>query len=499
MGNLIPFQTRGRLSDGREAAAALVLDPELDTHSVQFYEDETFLVRTLREFLTAGLKAGDRIVVIATKSHRDAFLAALDQRRAREAIANGQLTLLDATESLSKFMVGDMPDPDLFRDLVSRVFSKAQEGHPKARLRAYGEMVDLLWREGNSRAAIRLEELWNEAGEDHSFSLLCAYVMGNFYKEGDAARFMEVCRTHSHVIPSEGFTDVDDPNARLREISLLQQRAHSLENEIRHRKELEVALRDALKERSRVEGELRECVARETHARERAEANDAFKEMFLGILGHDLRNPLNTVLTTTRLMKMRGDVPPETVRRLDRVVTSGVRMERMIGQLLDVARARLAGGIPVSRAPRVDLVALMTKIVEEIRAAHPTRAIELRVDNPCLADVDADRIEQVISNLLGNAVTHGDAAQPVAVSVALRGGVASLAVHNSGKPIEPAVLAALFDPFTRFNPSARKSSDGLGLGLYIAERIVSAHGGKIAVDSSASEGTRFEAIIPIHA
>ena len=243
-------------------------------------------------------------------------------------------------------------------------------------------------------------------------------------------------------------------------------------------KELEVALRDALKERSRVEGELRECVARETHARERAEANDAFKEMFLGILGHDPRNPLNTVLTTTRLMKMRGDVPPETVRRLDRVVTSGVRMERMIGQLLDVARARLAGGIPVSRAPRVDLVALMTKIVEEIRAAHPTRAIELRVDNPCLADVDADRIEQVISNLLGNAVTHGDAAQPVAVSVALRGGVASLAVHNSGKPIEPAVLAALFDPFTRFNPSARKSSDGLGLGLYIAERIVSAHGGR---------------------
>ena len=116
--------------------------------------------------------------------------------------------------------------------------------------------------------------------------------MGNFYKEGDAARFMEVCRTHSHVIPSEGFTDVDDPHARLREISLLQQRAHSLENEIRHRKELEVALRDALKERSRVEEELRECVTRETHARERAEANDAFKEMFLGILGHDPRNPL---------------------------------------------------------------------------------------------------------------------------------------------------------------------------------------------------------------
>ena len=111
VGNLIPFRTRGHLSDSRETAAALVLDPELHTHSVQFYEDETFLVRTLREFLTAGLKAGDRIVVIATKSHRDAFLAAIDQRRARDAIADGQLTLLDATETLAKFMVGDMPDP----------------------------------------------------------------------------------------------------------------------------------------------------------------------------------------------------------------------------------------------------------------------------------------------------------------------------------------------------------------------------------------------------
>ena len=499
MSNLIHFHGRERLSDSRQAAAALLADPEPHTHAVQFYETEAFLLKALREFLTGGLRAGDRIVVIATKAHRDAFLAELEHNRVQEALADGQLTLLDARQMLAKFMIGDMPDADLFRNLVGRVLSKAQEGLPTARVRAYGEMVDLLWRDGNSRAALRLEELWNEAREAHTFSLLCAYVMGNFYKEGDAAQFMEVCGTHSHVIPSDGFVDIDDPHARLREISLLQQRAHSLESEIRHRKELETALRDALKERSRVEEELRDSLRREQQARERAEANDAFKEMFLGILGHDLRNPLNTVLTTTRLMKLRADLPADTVRRLDRIVASGVRMEKMIGQLLDVAGARLAGGIPVVRAPRVDLGALATKMVDEMRAARPTCTIELTVEGPCLADVDADRIEQVVSNLLGNAVMHGDTARPIAVGVAARNGVASVTVHNFGKPIEPALLAGLFDSFTRINPASKKSSDGLGLGLYIAERIVSAHGGKIAVDSSVNAGTRFEVTLPADA
>ena len=108
-------------------------------------------------------------------------------------------------------------------------------------------MVDVLWTRGDSKAAIRLEELWNEAQHEHSFTLLCAYVMGNFYREGDPEKFMEVCRTHSHVVPTEKFARLDDANARLREISLLQQRARSLEHEIHHRRELEAALRSALR------------------------------------------------------------------------------------------------------------------------------------------------------------------------------------------------------------------------------------------------------------
>jgi signal transduction histidine kinase len=496
MNNLIPFQSRATGGSSRHSAAALLIDPEPHSHAVQFYETDGFLVRTVAQFLNAGLKAGDRLLVIATPEHRQALAVELDAEAATRAIATGQLTMLDARETLAKFMVNGMPDPDLFRDILWRVIAKTQEGHPRARLRAFGEMVDLLWREGNSRAAIRLEELWNEAGKAHSFSLLCAYVMGHFYKEGDSARFMEVCRTHSHVIPTEAFAEIDDGHARLREISLLQQRARALESEIQHRKELENALRDALRERSRVEEELRECVKREQLARLHAEASDAFKEMFLGILGHDLRNPLNTVLTTARLMKVRGDLPAGSATRLDRVVSSGVRMERMIAQLLDVARARLSDGISVTRTPGVDLLPLTAKIVDELQAAHPERKIDVRADGPCLSNVDADRIEQVVSNLIANALLYGDPRQAVTVAVACRGGVARLSVHNFGKPIEPAMMAMLFDPFKRGKEPSKNVSDGLGLGLYISERIVNAHGGKIEVDSTAERGTTFEVVIP---
>jgi signal transduction histidine kinase len=489
--NVVDF--RKAAADRRHAAAALLAEPVPHTHAVQFYDDENFLAQTVGDFVSAGLRAGDRVIVIATEPHHIAFRGQIDAAAVDSALAEGRLLLLDARETLTRFMIGEMPDPDLFRDVISRLLSKAHDGAPpNASVRAYGEMVDLLWKDGNTNAAIRLEELWNDAGKEHSFSLLCAYVMGNFYKEGDFERFMQICRNHSHVIPTEKYAHTDDPHVRLREISLLQQRANSLENEIRHRIELEGALREALRERSRIEDELRASLRREKEARERAEASDAFKELFLGILGHDLRNPLNTILTSARLMTMRGEVQAGGAQRVDRLVASGLRMERMIAQLLDVTRARLADGIPVERGEERDLAAIVTKIVDEMKAAHPTRTIEVRAA-PCKARIDSDRFEQVISNLVGNAIAHGDPKRPIRVDVEPRGPMASISVHNYGAAIDPELLPRLFDPFKR--AVWRKGrADGLGLGLYIAERIVTAHGGNIEVESTSETGTRFEAI-----
>jgi signal transduction histidine kinase len=462
-------------------------------HAVQFYEQDTYLHDAVASFLRPGLDRGDGVVVIATPEHREGIVRGIGEAAAKTAESAGRLLLLDASESLSRFMLADMPDPDLFRSFVSDIVAALRDpARPEAGVRAYGEMVDVLWRQGNANAAIRLEELWETARADHSFSLLCAYLMGSFYREGDAARFVDVCRKHTHVIPTERFSQLDDPGGQLREVTLLQQRARALETEIRDRKELEEALREALRERARVEAELRTSLRREKEARARAEASDTFKEIFLGILGHDLRNPLNTILTTARLMIARREVASETQRRVDRMITSGVRMERMIAQLLDLSRARLGGGIPVTPAP-TDLVALVSKIVDETRLAHPSRALELHLEGPCQAMVDGDRFEQVISNLLGNAVAHGDE-RPIRVSIRTQGGHARIVVHNYGKAIAPAFMPMLFDPFQRERPEAR--SGGLGLGLYISERIVAAHGGTIDVESTAESGTRFEVTVP---
>ena len=473
-------------------AAKLFVEPVPHTHAVQFYEDEEFLGRTVGQFLAEGLAAKDRIIVIATEAHRELFLAQLDLDAVEAALVDGALLFIDARETLSRFMVDGMPDRDRFREVLREVMAQSTVGRSLgARIRAYGEMVDLLWREGKTGAAIRLEELWNEAGNEHSFSLLCAYVMGNFYKEGETERFLEVCRNHSHVIPTEKYARTDTAHARLREISLLEQRANSLENEVRHRKNLETALRDALHERGKIEEDLRVSLRREREAREHAEANDAFKELFLGILGHDLRNPLNTVLTSAHLMVMRGELREGGPRRVERLIASGRRMERMIAQLLDVTRARLADGIPVERGEERDFASIVNKIIDEMRAAHPSRIIEIRAE-PCPVRVDNDRFEQVISNLIGNAIAHGDPEQPIRVEVAPQGSLARLSVHNYGPAIDPELLPRLFDPFKRA-VWGKKSTEGLGLGLYIVERIVAAHGGSIEVTSTLETGTRFEA------
>jgi PAS domain S-box-containing protein len=224
--------------------------------------------------------------------------------------------------------------------------------------------------------------------------------------------------------------------------------------------------------------------------------NDDFKETFLGILGHDLRNPLSTILTTSRVLCMRPETPDEIRKKLERVTSSGVRMQRMIDQLLDLTRARLTAGIPVNVSPgEIALVPIVLKIIEEIRVAHPDSKFEVRADEGCSAIVDADRFEQVVSNLLGNAVSHGDNTKPILVVISAAPDEVRLTVHNHGDPIDPAFLPVLFNPFARAEKPSRRSA-GLGLGLYISQRIIEGHGGQLSVRSTRESGTSFEINLP---
>jgi PAS domain S-box-containing protein len=235
-------------------------------------------------------------------------------------------------------------------------------------------------------------------------------------------------------------------------------------------------------------------ISERKRAEEEREATLRFAEQFIGILGHDLRNPISAILMAAQLVRRKAADASEVQRLADRVAASGRRMGNMVAQLLDLTRVRLGTGLKVERSA-TSLSHVVYAAVDELRLVHPTRTIECT----CEADVDgswdADRLAQVVSNLVGNALQHGDAAQPVEVRLAKVESGVSFEVQSYGAPIGPDLLPHVFDPY-RQGKSRGGDSQGLGLGLFITQQIVHAHGGRIDVRSTATEGTRFIVTLP---
>jgi signal transduction histidine kinase len=215
-------------------------------------------------------------------------------------------------------------------------------------------------------------------------------------------------------------------------------------------------------------------------------------ETFTAVLGHDLRTPLSAILTGASLLEQRSSEP--AVREIAaRIGSSGRRMNRMIADMLDFARARLAGGIPIARRA-ADAGGLVQRVVQEHQATFPRRTIVIEQQGNLGGRWDPDRIAQVASNLIGNALIHGDAAASVIVRIdGCRPDEVRLSVENEGT-IERDRLPRLFDPFGGVRPDGGRR-DGLGLGLYIAQQIAGAHAGHIDV-RSADGRTVFELRVP---
>jgi len=234
-------------------------------------------------------------------------------------------------------------------------------------------------------------------------------------------------------------------------------------------------------------------------ARATQRAASEFQERFVAVLGHDLRNPLGAIAMAAGVLKQQAVLSsnPVTARIVGRIDSSATRMSRMIEQILDLSRSRVGGGIEVSPAV-MDLRATLAAVVDELHTAHPSRTIELR----CAAIVgtwDRDRLEQVFSNLVGNAIHHGAADAPIAIAVHASDAGIQVEVHNEGPAIPEDVRETLFDPFRRGADDRRSTkSAGLGLGLYIARELVTAHGGRLEVRSTATEGTTFSVWLPYH-
>lgn len=169
-------------------------------HAVQFYGDDDSLFTTVAGFLSQGLVDGHPAIVIATDAHRTAILKYLRARLidVDKAQTLGSLIVLDAQATLDQFMVGETPDEARFDQSVGKLIERVLRGRDGVLIRAYGEMVDVLWKQGQPDAAIRLEVLWNKLAQRYGFALLCGYSIGNFYKE--TRGFEDICREHTHIV-----------------------------------------------------------------------------------------------------------------------------------------------------------------------------------------------------------------------------------------------------------------------------------------------------------
>ena len=225
-------------------------------HSVQFYAEDSYLLDGLSRFVGTALGAGDAAVVIASKSHREGLESRLQAHglNTQSAPRQGRYIVVDAAETLDKFMVEGFPDAVRFREIIESLLIRAKAAiEPGSRVVAFGEMVALLWEEGKYDAAIRLEQLWNGLGREHPFFLHCAYPIKGFSEENHGGLFLKICSEHSDVIPSDSYMKLDSHEERRRNIAHLQQKEQA-HDALRDAK---IGLESEIAERIGVERQLR--------------------------------------------------------------------------------------------------------------------------------------------------------------------------------------------------------------------------------------------------
>jgi signal transduction histidine kinase/CheY-like chemotaxis protein len=482
---------QGHAYDSRTSSAQLapVADwralSELEEHFVQFYEADEFLLDSLSGFIGAGLAADEACIVVATAAHREALDArlratGLDTAAAR---ARGQYVALDASETLSQFMSEGQPDAARFAEVVGAIIARVAEG--RGRVRIFGEMVALLWAEENYHAAIRLEELWNELHRTRSFSLFCAYPMQGFGGELLASGLSDVCTTHSRVIPAESYTALANPDERLRNIIALQQKASSLEAEIAERKEAEERLRISL--------------AQEQLARAEAEHASRLKDEFLATVSHELRTPLTAIIGWSYMLRHGKLNEANAVRAIETIERNAKSQAQIVEDILDVSRV-ITGKLRLN-IEAVDVASVINAAIDSVQLAAESKNIQLKVTlDPSARHVsgDASRLQQVVWNLLSNAIRFTPAGGRVEVRLERAGAHAQLKVSDTGCGLAPEFLPYIFDRFRQADGSNTRRHGGLGLGLSIVRHLVELHGGTVSADSpGACGGATFTVELPL--
>lgn len=453
-------------------------------HFVQFYETDLYLVNSVSDYIGSGLSAGDGCIVVATSEHRtglDVRLQAygLDVTAAK---TTGQYLSLDAEETLSKFIVDGSPDRSRFIDVIQPAIARTGKGR---RVRVFGEMVALLWEQGNRTAAIQLEELWNTLHESLDFTLFCAYPIKAFGGESMAQPLSDVCATHSRVIPAESYTALADGDERLRAVLDLQQKAKWLEAEIAERKHAEERLRVSL--------------AQEQIARSEAETANRMKDEFLATVSHELRTPLNAIIGWAQVLRSGRIDEATAARAVETIERNAKSQAQLIEDILDVSRA-ITGKLRLNLGS-VDMASVINTAIDSMQLAADSKNLHLAVTLDPKArhtSGDANRLQQVVWNLLSNAIKFTPSGGRVEVRLERANSDLQITVSDTGQGISSDLLPFVFDRFRQGDGSSTRRHTGLGLGLAIVRHLVEMHGGTVQAESDGKGlGSRFTIRLPL--
>jgi signal transduction histidine kinase len=288
------------------------------------------------------------------------------------------------------------------------------------------------------------------------------------------------------------------PTMRMEAVLELLGNVTFIERPIR-RATLAMAMRAALRARRR-QYAAREMLVELMQQKEEAKRRAGFEQQLVGIVSHDLRNPVTAIMLSAASLLRREALSERERTLVSRIVSSADRANRMIRDLLDFTQARLSGGIRVERA-QVNLHAIARDVVEEVAVAHPGREVRLQLTGDGSGEWDPDRLAQVLTNLLGNALSYSPIESEVEVAVRPEGvddanGWLVLEVNNGGAPIPPEQLQNIFQPMTRIGATGARGGRSIGLGLYIVDQVVRAHGGAVSVKSQEASGTTFSVRLP---
>ena len=412
--------------------------------------------------------------------------------------------MLNARKTADALMSGETVDAAHFREIIWPLVAQRSQRNPSAPVRAYGEMVNLLWREGNRAGAIQLESLWNELSAAHSLELLCGYSMSNFASADDAAQFEEICAQHTHVVPTEGFSRVRK-SGRMLEITRLQQRALALENEVARREALERELREALEERER-------SLAAERAARAEAESANRAKNQFLAVMSHELRTPLNAIAGHTQLLELglHGPITAAQHDALDRIERSQRHLLSLVDNVLNLAH--IESGRAEYSLDEVDLDSTLQSIIAMIEplltSAQLTCRIEARSSEsgapPMRAYANAEKVQQILLNLLTNAIKFTPPGGQIAIAMSRSSAenMVCMEVSDTGVGIPPAKIDSVFQPFVQLATKLSSRSGGIGLGLTISRQFARGMRGDLTAASDVgtngiSKGARFRLTLPM--